>query len=768
MFLKSLNMNSSLSIAIVAANQRFFEAAILLLTSLGLPQVKVFREGEKLPDSIHTVLLFGSSNPPLEDSNLNIWMLSTGNRIVQKDVVWKVTRFDGYTLQVNYPESLQYKYAPVLNESKSRFENAFVLTNYYACKRLEKVKRELTFEEALPWYILVYISIKKELTENTSALSSIITKVKKRRNVTSRIEKTIYKCISSRKNSNILLMTLTKFILAQHYRLLSPTENIVSRQIKRITSRFYHRNKKSFIFNKNDFMRSSDLLLTLVLDRDLEFSKDVLEYLVFKYQKTVDLCYLGITSYLLGFRNISDHIFEILLSEQYFDASTGCIRSSRNATSYCYSPILLAFLMCMRTDRHESETCKDNPITFTDSLPESKVDIEWHFFASPDLGLEGESLFLQCFKSARNHLIETDDSVYSLIDFSNHRISLSLLENWLTSIRIPHLQGALELNFSNYQPYCVPFETLWFSLFRWLQNSVDIPLVALRPYPYGSKAAFSLRYDVDRKTESQQILDIIDLQLTSLNAECASWYIIPDTQYGKKVFAHLENNPLQEIGTHSLNPQLVLPGTGITFHSGPNSEYCRGLETIIKLQTQLNIKYSESLFTQSVISKPLWIEDDDLHLSARTRIWFTPLHFPLEGSTQDITLEYFDLLVEFFRQLYELGGHLIICSHPDLNQSLLLDLIVREALFKKKLWCAPVKEVVKRTQQILEYDNIRIVSQERTSDGWKLILTSRHSVADLRVDFFSPSKHTYSEKRVEVFSDCDTIITHSHIETALE
>ena len=43
-----------------------------------------------------------------------------------------------------------------------------------------------------------------------------------------------------------------------------------------------------------------------------------------------------------------------------------------------------------------------------------------------------------------------------------------------------------------------------------------------------------------------------------------------------------------------------------------------------------------------------------------------PIHFPLEGSTHDVDLSYFDLLAERFPETAAAGGHVIVGTHPDL------------------------------------------------------------------------------------------------------
>jgi hypothetical protein len=104
----------------------------------------------------------------------------------------------------------------------------------------------------------------------------------------------------------------------------------------------------------------------------------------------------------------------------------------------------------------------------------------------------------------------------------------------------------------------------------------------------------------------------------------------------------------------------------------------------------------------------------------------------LEGSTADQNLTYFDRLIDEFRSSLAQGRHVIISSHPDLEQSLLIDLLNREDM--SAVWFASVDEVVSRCQAVLGSGAVNSVLQASGEDS----LCSTHDIADLVVEVHYP------------------------------
>jgi hypothetical protein len=226
------------------------------------------------------------------------------------------------------------------------------------------------------------------------------------------------------------------------------------------------------------------------------------------------------------------------------------------------------------------------------------------------------------------------------------------------------------------------------------------------------------------------LLEIFAIQQEHFNANCASWYLIPGKSYNDRVTTLL-NRYMQETGIHAVENSGFHPDRGVTFHSGPGAVYWNGIKTVKALEKSPS-NYGEMLSIQLCMPKPGWIENGKA--GRRSSVWLLPIHFPLEGTTKDINLEYFDLLLNEFREMIQIGGHVIIGSHPDLNQSLLKELIKRESF--EEIWFAPIKEVLDRCRKLYEYGSISTI---RSSDG-HLSLVSRQTIADVHIQVFEPGE----------------------------
>ena len=176
-----------------------------------------------------------------------------------------------------------------------------------------------------------------------------------------------------------------------------------------------------------------------------------------------------------------------------------------------------------------------------------------------------------------------------------------------------------------------------------------------------------------------------------------------------------------------------MAGCGVTHHSASGSEYWRGRTTIEALEAG-GADFGEMLAGQLSRPRPAWIGDHDA--GRPTSIWLTPIHFPLEGSTDDGDLTYFDRRLDEFRRLLADGGHVIVGSHPDLNQDLLRQLLDREDL--ADAWCAPVGMVVQRCRQLMSCGAVSVVGLTEN----RLSLVARHTIADVRIEIDTPTSGT--------------------------
>jgi len=307
-------------------------------------------------------------------------------------------------------------------------------------------------------------------------------------------------------------------------------------------------------------------------------------------------------------------------------------------------------------------------------------------------------------------------------------ISSSLFFNWERLHRADCPDGAqFVLDRGSYQATTRGLEAIWVQAFKAIQHAASRPLLRLRPWPAPYKAALSLRYDVDRPVSADRITELVRLQIRLAKAALGSWYYFsghPDL--GKQ--AGILGRHWQEQAIHAQAPQDALPGRGVTHHSAPTSQYWRGDGTSESLARR-GASYGEFLASCLHTPRP-WLGADPSQACA---LWLTPLHFPLEGSTSDVDLGYFDQLLTEFREVLASGGHAIIGSHPDLNQQLLSALFEREDF--GNVWMANVAEVVARCRRVLGLGQISVVAGKEEDMP---CLYSAQSIGDLAVECWLP------------------------------
>jgi acetyltransferase-like isoleucine patch superfamily enzyme len=331
-----------------------------------------------------------------------------------------------------------------------------------------------------------------------------------------------------------------------------------------------------------------------------------------------------------------------------------------------------------------------------------------------------------------------------LLDYQRRQISRSLVDNWLTLHKAPLPAGTqYRLTKADYQPAIARLEAAWFEVLRSIQAEKGRPLVRLRPWPAGYNAAMSLRYDVDRPISADRIRELVGIQSRVMNAPCASWYYFANDPK-QRVQSRVLWRHGQEIGLHVAEALEARAATGITHHSAPTADYWRGDGTNTALDN-VDADYGEFLATRTPTPRPAWIADRDGERLGG--MWITPLHFPLEGSTSEETLAYFDLLRDDFREALTQGGHIIIGTHPDLNQDLLDALAERESLLAKGVWFATVRQVVDRCRRVAGNGAI---TTARAREDDRLLLKSRFHIADLSVEVWSPGENDPSVITVQL------------------
>lgn len=402
-----------------------------------------------------------------------------------------------------------------------------------------------------------------------------------------------------------------------------------------------------------------------------------------------------IEAHLSGDGKLFDQLDEALRSSAWSVDGVVFPRLKTGSTSLCYSPLVLAWLYLGRL--RADATYRMAP-EFGETVDAPQL-LDWKVF--------GNGKYL---------------------DVRLKLISRSLPMNWdiLHSANgPPDMQFVLES--SAYLSDIGWLEAQWLEVFRLIQFSRGMKLIRLRPWPSGYTAAVSIRYDVDRPVSAERITELVRLQARYANSPCASWYFFAQDTALERQSSLLQRH-WQERGIHALKCADSRSGLGVTHHSAPTSEYWQGSRTVAALAAS-GASYGEFLAAGLGTPRPAWVPDADANVALQA-FWVTPLHFPLEGSTHDTTLAYFDRLLSQFHERLQSGGHAIIGSHPDLNQDILVELLKRER--RPNLWFATIDEVVSRCRQVMEYGQVGVQVTEGVVQ-----LCSRSPLADLTVEVWT-------------------------------
>ena len=247
----------------------------------------------------------------------------------------------------------------------------------------------------------------------------------------------------------------------------------------------------------------------------------------------------------------------------------------------------------------------------------------------------------------------------------------------------------------------------------------SLPFVQFAPWPAGYSFCFSVRYDVDRPINLSRFNELAAIQ-RDINGACGSWYLREKIKLNFD--AHIElNKKNQELGVHIESGREDIMGKGVTSHSSPDSIYWKGASTYFNCVG--SPAYVESLHVDSDYG--LFLLDRSGQAS-NCGLFSTPLHIPLEGTTKDKDLNYYNKYKIYRNQKIKNGGMLIIGSHPDLNQELLEDAIAE--LDMSKGWKVTIGKAVSRVAAIYSHGNIMCWSR-----GDKVVLLSKKTIHDLVV-----------------------------------
>ena len=402
------------------------------------------------------------------------------------------------------------------------------------------------------------------------------------------------------------------------------------------------------------------------------------------------------------------------LKEEFSDNQTDYYKSAITSTAYCYEPSLAAFLILLARQEDPG------------FIPQCSIDDETNLSWTGFLNVIDDFYF------------ENSKSRIGFVDFENYKIDRSVFENWIALGKAPEQIKVFqyELTDANYSRVLNSLEAVWLEIFKRIFRSIELSLLIVKPWPYPYHSALSLRYDIDRPLNSKQITEIIDLQKKYFNRACASWYFFSKDSIDTPLRRRLKNN-LQELAIHiadSTDP--AVQGVGVTSHSAPDSEYWLGSETITNCFEQ-GAKYVEMLSAQCSVPRRYYLNDND-------SIWITPIHFPMEGQVNNTGLNYFDLRLEDFHNAIKNGGHIILGSHQDVDQSHFKELFDREDF--SGFWCETVENVIQRVSRVVSYGAIKI----SISDENKIHLLSENTISDLQVCIYSTNGEIVNLKPIQL------------------
>lgn len=686
-----------------------------LLDVLGLPQVVVAQETERLPDSMHTVILLPNARPPADlPASAEIWQLAEGDVTLTPAAGRLVVRLPQArgrsdrgqedtveTNEVSLPTERRAAFRPSVTPHSPLPERARGLA-LWLMDRLTKRGDPLPLAECLDWAVSLRL-LRIDPGRPDRLLERILAAIDRRwpDGLAPSLRPTSAVSSAARDAwvDSLFEAACERWHALAHERPMSAHGAPARRPSL----------PAFFVW---DALRARG-------DAEAAALRAKLGRAVSSFSSSSRLVGAGLAARLLADTELEERVGRALEEPAWWPERGGIPRLTPAKENLLLSPLLLAWWL---TSPAGSSAESMVPTGFFDEV-EEKRPITWSGFATP------EGAFA------------VGSASRALIDEDTRRISMSLLDVWCELHSAPgrenHQRKLLE---NTYDGAVDALERVWLALFAHLQHRRGRPLIRLLPWPAPYRAALSLRYDVDRPVGAARVCELIDLQARHGNTAFGSWYFRHGDQTKQRLWPLLKCR-WQECGVHVEIAAEAVAGLGATHHSAPTSHYWRGDESNRELE---RAGASHGEFHASELPTPRRAlgpmpsregpgashQTDDAPRPAPFMV--CALHFPLEGGTNDHDLAYFDRLIDAFRRRLGGGGHAIVASHPDLDQTPLVDLLTREDL--NGVWFAPVGAVIERALQIMPSGRIRI--------GWidnaGLALLADDDIADLQIQVFYP------------------------------
>lgn len=443
-------------------------------------------------------------------------------------------------------------------------------------------------------------------------------------------------------------------------------------------------------------------LLNLLYNLELEqprSSYKLIEHRINCNDTTGIICCYGIIAYYYGYSNLYQLAYDKLINQNYC-VEAGYFLTKPRGNSYYYRPLLTIFL----------------------SIKYKKID-------NYNLIIKREVHSLNWEVNSSNQKTYFDCSDF--YDNNTKLYSNSLISNTIFAITPFSCENGREffIHNTNYTHLHPLLQKIWFLLLKKIILSTANVCIELSPWPKGKKFAVSLRYDVDRPLISQHIINVNNNLKHKWGKICASWYFflkdLKNPSLQRKLAAIRSYN--HEIGLHSLGNCEVNKDMGITFHSGPSSNYWTGLKEIKNSQSPF---YTEFLQSQMLYPTIIFKETQAFIV--------TPLHFPMELSTNKndnnlIHKNFKEFLTKRISTQLNLGGHIILASHPDITDNYINFFLNKFSL--NQGWCVTVDEVVRRIKDIYLNSKIKIFK-----DSQSYYIKSEINLTDLTIKIHHPDK----------------------------
>jgi acetyltransferase-like isoleucine patch superfamily enzyme len=651
-----------------------------LLSVIGLPQIMLVEEGERLPPSVIAVLIDGDDVGTMP-GDVDIWRIERGSKFLAANDGNVTLALPGLSDDIELPARRRSRYRPQVDCLSSNAERAQAYT-FWLHDRLTKREDPLPLGEFLEWAVSIQV-LGIEPGRGDRLLGRIFEALWRRwpEDLPKMEHPPEARTVAER----------DAIIHDWFDRVLVGDETIPPADVYPAAELPAERRRKGLLYPAimvSEARRARG-------EQGVKRIKALLDHAEPACRNGLRLTALGLAARQLDDRDRYERMSDLLASPAWRHEENGLLRVVPERASILYSPLLIAWW----------RPVGDGPLPdgFLNEAEEIET-INWSGFADRE-------------KDGR--------SAGTVVDPKRRLVSHSLLDIWIQLHTAPSKPSHQRILIDDaYDGVIAGLERLWRQLFAVMLHQRGRPLICLSPWPAPFDAALSLRYDVDRPIGAARVRELVDMQSRLANAAFGTWYFRRNDPDEER-FSPLLRRYAQIQAKHIETIDEVVPGVGVTHHSAPTSSYWEGDNTILSLH-QRQADYGE--FHASELPTPrqalLQIESDDALAGVDwDSLFLIPLHFPLEGGTDDRSLDYFDRHIDAFRRRIEQGGHTIIGTHPDLNQELLAHLFARESF--TSVWFTSVEAVVRRMRVLAA---VKLVSHDD-----QLCLLSASSLADLMV-----------------------------------